>query len=371
MASKDEDLKVIRCTYFELKQVADSLEKPRGKSRKGSKTTPVSPVKKTAERLRDVGKTNVKKTACPDKERESSRQSKPLPDQTRKGKDTVPEKLSGSPKKKPLAKKAAMKDQDRGINKNGLITTVGNSARVTSAKSVRFDVQNAKESSGVKDDVSEYDRGLISPNRLLYDPSNRKDRKGTVDDKTSGDDLVNMMDKLQTDESPTQRKSSLKSNLAISPGQANPKKVYKRIAETLLTDACYLEADLDNLISRRINSKEQLAHLTKLSLQIQEKCKKIMETDLYVFTTKEVYLLLWRSGIYQVIERLRALQKSEDDNWSSDVSSMLQKFLDSTNVFVHGLITSLENKNEFSLKHFLDAPNQFDNSSRSVRFHND
>jgi hypothetical protein len=380
MASKEDDLKVIRCTYSELKELAETLEKPRSRNNRGSRTTPSNSAKKTKETSRDETKNKVKGGTNSSKERVVSRQQKTLPDRPRKEKDLPAEKASGSSKKEGAAKKVIPKEQNRTTNnKNGLINTKTIPGQTTVSKTVRFDVQNTKESSESEGDINEYDRGLISPNRLLYDPAVSKQTPRSNNGKTlvqnelcSNDDFCRNMERLSTNDSTPL--ATIKSNLQDSPAiphtQTNSKKVNKQMTETLLADIGYLEADLDNLLSRRINSKEQLGHVTKLSCQVEEKCKAIMLTDLYVFTTREVYHILWRNGIYQVIEKLRMLQKSsqDDENWTSEVSCVLQEFLDSTSTFITSLITSLEDKHKFFLKSFLDAPNQFDDCSRAVRF---
>jgi hypothetical protein len=379
MASKEEDLKVIRCTYSELKQLAETLEKPRSRNNKSLRTTPSNSAKKTEAAPRDKAETKVKSSTSSSKERSVSRQQKTLRTQSWKEKDLPDVEASGISKKKAVATKGTKKEQNHATNnKNGLIFTKRDtSGQTTSHKTVRFDVQNTKESSEIEEDINEYDRGLISPKKLLYDPTVGNDTPGSnksitfvKDELCSNDELSGKMERLNTNDGAPLARTKYNLQDTLSHTQTSPKKANKKLAESLLADVSYLEADLDNLLSRRINSKEQLGVVTKLSSKIEEKCKAIMLTDLYVFMTKEVYHILWRSGIYQVIERLRALQKSsqDDENWTSEVSSVLQEFLDSTSTFITSLITSLEDKHTFLLKSYLDAPNQFDNCSRAVRF---
>ena len=377
MASKEDDLKVIRCTYSELKQLAETLEKPRKRSNKNLKAIPSNSAKKTTEAARGEAQTKVKNNTTSRKERAVSRQQKTLPDQLQKEKDLPAEKASGRSKRKTTAKKTTSKEQNcTDSNKNGLIYTKRGTPERSVHKTVRFDVQDTKESFESKKDINEYDRGLISPNRLLFDPTTSKDRPGSnnnipsvKNEPSSNNEFCETMERLQVnDGTPLVRSKNNSQDTPQTP--TSPKKLNKKLAESLLADVSYLEADLDNLLSRRINSKEQLDHVTKLSCDIEEKCKAIMMTDLYVFTTKEVHHILWRSGIYKVIERLRTLQKSshDDANWTSDLSSVLQEFLSSTSLFITSLITSLEDKHEFLLKGFLESPNQYDNCNRAVRF---
>jgi hypothetical protein len=371
MASKEDELKVVRCTYSELKQLARTLEKPRGKTSKSLGTALSNSAKRTKEAARDEAKSKLKDRSSSRKEREVKRQLNTLADQPRKENDLPAEKASVSSKKKAVAKKATPKGHNRTTsNNNGLIYTKrDNSEHTTGHKTVRFDVQNTKESSEFEGDSNEYDRGLISPNRLLYDPTTSKDSPRSD---SSSDKLCETMERLHVNEASliSGTKYSSQDGRTIPQTPTSPKKANKKLAESLLADVSYLEADLDNLLSRRINSKEQLDLVTKLSCEIEAKCEEIMMTDLYVFTTKEVYHILWRSGIYKVIERLRALQKSSHDeaNWTNDLSCVLLEFLSSTSSCITTLITSLEDKHEFSLKRFLEAPNQYDNCSRAVRF---
>ena len=362
MASKKDGLKVIRCTYSELKELSETLEKPRGKNKKSSKTTSA---KKNTETCSDDTKMKIKRGATSSEERELQRQQKTLPDEKRKGKDLMTKGVSGMVEKKASASK--IKEGNRAKDKNGLIT---------SNKTVRFQVEDTstKDSNcDTEGDKHEYDRGLISRNRLLYDPTGSNDFPRSRDAKTllnaevsSNNDLCEKMERLNGSRSSARTKDSP----GTAKRQTSPTKLNKKQAEILLTDMDYLEADLGNLLSRRINTKEQLSHICKLSSQILEKCKTCLLTDLFVFTMKEVYHTLWRSGVYQVIERLRALQKltltQDDEEWTSEVSCVLKEFLDSTSTFISSLITSLEEKHELLLKSYLDAPRKYENCSRSV-----
>ena len=381
MASGESDLKVIRCTYFELKQLAGELEKPQVKQKRRERNTLSNSVKKPAESSRS--ETEIKKNdgASSSEERKVSRQQKTLPDQTQTEKDMHVKKASRSSKTKAVAAKAGSREPTR----NGLLMKRDRPAQITPRKTVRFEADDTKGSSDSDVERSEYDRGFVSPNRLLYDPASDKDiqlsgnARSVVSqqDQGSNDELCDRIGQLKINNSKRSTRTKNTGDLKDSPAsphtQTDHRKSNKKLAETLLADINYLESDLDNLLSRRINSKEQLTRVMKLSHNVQEKCKSVLLADLYMFTTREVYHTLWRSGIYQAIEKLRELQRSSqtdgenDENWTSEITSVLQEFLDSTSSFINGLITNLEEKSDYSLKSYLDAPNQFENCSRSVR----
>ena len=371
MASKGNDLKIIRCTYSELKQLAETLEKPRGGNQRGRKDTSSKSEKKTGKPSRDEVKVKVNDNTSLNKERGLQRQQKTIADDKRKKKDISAEEIPENSKKKASKRISS--------NRNGLLHTKADSpSQTTSRKTVRFEVQNTTKSSDVEADINEYDRGVISPNRLLYDPAVSNDPPRSENSRTlvknetcSNDELCGKIENLSTSDSPSSVGATniQKDTLPTAQTPAQSKKINRKLAEAIVPEISHLEADLGNLLSRRINSKEQLDRATKLSTQIQEKCKAIMLTDLYVFTSREVYHNLWRTSIYQVIEKLRALQRSsrDDEEWTSEVSCVLKEFLDSCSSFITSLMKSLEEKHEFLLKIYLEAPNQYENCSRAVR----
>ena len=373
MASNGNVVKVIRCSYSDLKALAETLEKPRGGDQKGRKGSPSKSEKKTAKPPHDEAKDKVKDSTSLNKERAIQRQQKTTADDKRKKKDISSDEIPDNSKKK--AGKRISRNNNCVLNANGDSDSAG---QRSSRKTVRFEVQNTKNSSETEENTSEYDRGLISTNRLLYDPTVSNDPSHSNSSRTSikneaysNNELCDKIERLSTSSCPSSARTKGYENdtLTTIQEQAQSKKVNRKLAESIVAEVSHLEADLGNLLSRRINSKEQLDHATKLSSKIRERCKAIMLTDLYVFASREVYHNLWRTSVYQVIEKLRALHKSsqDDEDWTSDVSCILKEFLGSCSDFVTSLIKSLEEKHEFLLKSYLDAPNQYENCSRAVR----
>lgn len=357
MALEREKLKVVRCSHFELKKLAEKYEKPK-KVIKDSKSMYEFEKCNTLSEITTENKSQVVKT------QKSSRQQNNISFTKTKGKVSVVSEVNADVNADGNAEGGLFSADEKITRKNGLIET--NKTRLDVSREREPFVnnepcKNSKISRAMKEDDYAYDRGSISPHRLLYDPSNDK-----------GESVLNRLNmkmlRLKTDDAGNEPYDDIHS---VKQYQKSSKKFNKQVVEGHLFELRSLITDLDNLLSRQTlaSNKDTIQQIFKLSSKVREKCKEIMLTDLNVFITKEVYLNLWRSGIYQVIEKLRFFQRSSQEvqDCALDVWHILKEFLQEINTFIQSLVTSLEELHSFSLRHFLDLPYHFENSSRGVR----
>lgn len=396
MASEDE-LRVVRCSHSELEELAEYLEMPREK-------TPMKGPKSQSKSTRKYHK---------DSDGEGSDKRSDVLQHRKQNKPATPGYDSNQSIRK-CTKSTNSKNsvKEEVANERNVVVNNGQKAKLMSRKQVRVSDSHNKTKSKRQtvqtnsDNVSDsdYDRGenhYSISSRSLYDPQTNSNtatdtkrleasrKRGNFSPNTSRTfaihNLTDTMDKLHVADNfgePVDSLDSSKNGLHVSEdrqfedGKQNLKKMQRRKAEELFADVGYLEGNINNLLSRRLSTEEQLHYILKLSSKIQEKCRSIMLTDLYFFTSKEVYHMLWRSGFYQIIERLRGLQKDhqEYDSLNIDLARntphILQGYFESGSIFFHGLVSTLEKEHGFVLKTFLEKPGTQDCCSRPVRFDN-
>lgn len=392
MAS-EEVVRTVRCSRLELEKLALELEKPRGKTRE---KVPRSSSKSDGKNRKDFKVGGEKKKSNSD--RYQNKATSTNCDDNKSGK-----KLSRS-------SKGVLCVDTELLNHDSVVGNEESEGKaVTKNARLSINIQNNNKSKTKRDSQNlaansdsasgdDYDRGESNhpgAQRSLYDPlTNNSTSKSTshkrktsynASDKPPKQNITDMMGKLHVESSEGDLVNNVESNGSCLSSnekkecedqQQNLRKMQRKEANTLFSDLGYLEGDLDNLLSRRLSSEKQLYHVLQLSNEIQEKCKSIMLTDLHFFTTKEVYHMLWKSGFYHVVERLRGLQKDNQDHNTdavdlvAKITSILQEYLNSASTFIRDMVTSLEKEHDFLLKSFLEKPAAYDGCNRLVSLGN-
>ena len=387
MAS-EEDVRIVRCSRLELEKLATELEKPRRKTREKASKSPSKSVGRNREDFK--GRGDKKRS---DSDRYQNKATSANCDGNKSGK-----KLSKSSKGVLLVDAGLLKhdgvvgSEERGgktVTKNARLSVSPNK----NIPKTKREPQNLAANSDSASD-NDYDRGESNQSgtrRSLYDPltnnstsksaSYKRKTSYNASDKATKQNITCMIGKLHVESSERELVNAVESNGTCSSSnekkecadrQQNLRKIQRKEANSLFSDLGYLEGNLDNLLSRRLSSEKQLSHVLQLSDEIQEKCKTIMLTDLHFFTTKEICHMLWKSCFYQVVERLRGLQKDNQDDDSNavdlvaNITSILQEYLNSASAFICGMVSSLEKEHDFLLKSFLEKPVAYDGCNRMV-----
>ncbi|KAF7244216.1 Telomerase-binding protein EST1A [Varanus komodoensis] len=124
---------------------------------------------------------------------------------------------------------------------------------------------------------------------------------------------------------------------------------------TVLREACNLEQQLSNLLSRERLSPEGLEKMGQLRAEMLQLYERCLLSDIEFADAQNVDQLLWKNVFYQVIEKFRQLLKDPLAENGPEIRSTLLQLLDEGTVFFDNLLQKLQVTYQFKLEDYMDG----------------